>query len=101
VYYAFDLLHLDGFDTRTAPLLERKRVTFGRTEIEVPRARLDGVDGKDDGVEKQDTAGLSAPHAGLPMTTSGPMPMTTSTTVSMVLTPITAPMAYLAEAAAV
>jgi len=26
VYYAFDLLHLDGFDTRRAPLLERKRV---------------------------------------------------------------------------
>ena len=26
VYYAFDLLHLDGFDTRNAPLIERKRV---------------------------------------------------------------------------
>jgi bifunctional non-homologous end joining protein LigD len=26
VYYAFDLLHLDGCDTRPAPLLERKRV---------------------------------------------------------------------------
>jgi ATP-dependent DNA ligase len=26
VYYAFDLLHLDGFDTRAAPLVERKRV---------------------------------------------------------------------------
>jgi bifunctional non-homologous end joining protein LigD len=26
VYYAFDLLHLDGFDTRPAPLLQRKRV---------------------------------------------------------------------------
>jgi bifunctional non-homologous end joining protein LigD len=26
VYYAFDLLHLDGFDTRPAPLLERKRL---------------------------------------------------------------------------
>jgi bifunctional non-homologous end joining protein LigD len=26
VYYASDLLHLDGFDTRPAPLLERKRV---------------------------------------------------------------------------
>jgi len=26
VYYAFDLLHLDGFDTRDAPLIERKRV---------------------------------------------------------------------------
>jgi bifunctional non-homologous end joining protein LigD len=26
VYYAFDLLHLDGFDTRPAPLVERKRV---------------------------------------------------------------------------
>jgi ATP-dependent DNA ligase len=25
VYYAFDLLHLDGFDTRVAPLVERKR----------------------------------------------------------------------------
>jgi bifunctional non-homologous end joining protein LigD len=25
VYYAFDLLHLDGFDTRHAPLIERKR----------------------------------------------------------------------------
>ena len=25
VYYAFDLLHLDGFDTRPAPLIERKR----------------------------------------------------------------------------
>jgi bifunctional non-homologous end joining protein LigD len=26
VYYAFDLLHLDGFDTRAAPLVARKRV---------------------------------------------------------------------------
>src|SRR6266481_234708 len=26
VYYAFDLLHLDAFDTRAAPLIERKRV---------------------------------------------------------------------------
>jgi bifunctional non-homologous end joining protein LigD len=26
VYYAFDLLHLDGFETRAAPLRERKRV---------------------------------------------------------------------------
>jgi bifunctional non-homologous end joining protein LigD len=26
VYYAFDLLHLDGFDTRAAPLTARKRV---------------------------------------------------------------------------
>jgi bifunctional non-homologous end joining protein LigD len=26
VYYAFGLLHLDGFDTRAAPLIERKRV---------------------------------------------------------------------------
>jgi bifunctional non-homologous end joining protein LigD len=26
VYYAFDLLHLDGFETRAAPLLKRKRV---------------------------------------------------------------------------
>jgi bifunctional non-homologous end joining protein LigD len=26
VYYAFDLLHLDGFNTRTAPLIERKRL---------------------------------------------------------------------------
>jgi bifunctional non-homologous end joining protein LigD len=25
-YYAFDLLHLDGFDVRAAPLIERKRV---------------------------------------------------------------------------
>src|SRR6266702_1699085 len=29
VYYAFDLLHLDGFDTRPAPLIERKRVLQG------------------------------------------------------------------------
>jgi bifunctional non-homologous end joining protein LigD len=26
VYYAFDLLHIDGFDARAAPLVERKRV---------------------------------------------------------------------------
>jgi bifunctional non-homologous end joining protein LigD len=26
VYYAFDLLHLDGYDLRAAPLIERKRV---------------------------------------------------------------------------
>jgi bifunctional non-homologous end joining protein LigD len=26
IYYVFDLLHLDGFDTRAAPLIERKRV---------------------------------------------------------------------------
>ena len=25
-YYAFDLLHLDGFDVRGAPLIERKRI---------------------------------------------------------------------------
>src|SRR5262245_12322712 len=36
----------------------------------------------------------------MPMTTSGLMPTTTSTTASMALTPITAPMALLAEAAA-
>lgn len=29
VYYAFDLLHLDGFDLRGAPLTERKRVLSG------------------------------------------------------------------------
>src|SRR6478736_972235 len=29
VYYAFDLLHLDGFDLRAAPLVERKRVLAG------------------------------------------------------------------------
>src|SRR5712672_1647315 len=29
VYYAFDLLHLDGFDLRGAPLIERKRVLAG------------------------------------------------------------------------
>src|ERR1700737_1216027 len=26
IYYAFDLLHLDGFEPRAAPLIERKRV---------------------------------------------------------------------------
>jgi bifunctional non-homologous end joining protein LigD len=26
LYYAFDLLHLDGYDTRGAPLIERKRL---------------------------------------------------------------------------
>ena len=29
VYYVFDLLHLDGFDLRAAPLVERKRVLAG------------------------------------------------------------------------
>lgn len=29
VYYAFDILHLDGFDLRAAPLVERKRVLEG------------------------------------------------------------------------
>src|SRR6478736_4764107 len=29
VYYAFDILHLDGFDLRAAPLVERKRVLSG------------------------------------------------------------------------
>jgi bifunctional non-homologous end joining protein LigD len=28
-YYAFDLLYLDGFDLRAAPLTERKRVLAG------------------------------------------------------------------------
>ena len=28
-HYAFDLLHLDGFDLRAAPLVERKRVLAG------------------------------------------------------------------------
>jgi bifunctional non-homologous end joining protein LigD len=27
VYYAFDLLHLDGLDTRSAPLADRKRAS--------------------------------------------------------------------------
>jgi bifunctional non-homologous end joining protein LigD len=29
VYYAFDILYLDGFDLRAAPLVERKRVLAG------------------------------------------------------------------------
>ena len=29
VYYVFDILHLDGFDLRAAPLVERKRVLTG------------------------------------------------------------------------
>jgi bifunctional non-homologous end joining protein LigD len=29
VYYAFDLLYLDGFDLRASPLIERKRVLSG------------------------------------------------------------------------
>src|SRR5947208_9079662 len=29
VFYAFDLLHLDGFDTRPAPLIGRKRALQG------------------------------------------------------------------------
>jgi bifunctional non-homologous end joining protein LigD len=29
VFYVFDLLHLDGFDTRAAPLVERKRMLQG------------------------------------------------------------------------
>jgi len=29
VYYAFDILHLDGFDLRGAPFVERKRVLAG------------------------------------------------------------------------
>jgi bifunctional non-homologous end joining protein LigD len=32
VYYAFDLLHLDGFDLRAAPLVDRKRVLAGILE---------------------------------------------------------------------
>jgi len=39
VYYAFDLLHLDGFDTRAAPLIERKRVL---PVVSVPKA-LEGA----------------------------------------------------------
>ena len=31
-YYAFDILHLDGFDLRAAPLTERKRVLAGLIE---------------------------------------------------------------------
>jgi bifunctional non-homologous end joining protein LigD len=36
LYYAFDLLHLDGYDLRKVPLLERKRLLkdlFGRTGL--------------------------------------------------------------------
>jgi bifunctional non-homologous end joining protein LigD len=37
VFYVFDLLHLDGFDTRAAPLIERKRVLQSfLTEASVP-----------------------------------------------------------------
>jgi bifunctional non-homologous end joining protein LigD len=40
VYYAFDLLHLDGFDTRAGPLIERKRVlqaSLAETNGNAPR----------------------------------------------------------------
>jgi bifunctional non-homologous end joining protein LigD len=37
VFYVFDLMHLDGFDTRSAPLIERKRVLKSfLTEAAVP-----------------------------------------------------------------
>ena len=37
VFYAFDLLHFDGFDTRAAPLIDRKRVLQSLlTEASVP-----------------------------------------------------------------
>jgi ATP-dependent DNA ligase len=29
LFYLFDVMHLDGFDLRAAPLLERKRVLAG------------------------------------------------------------------------
>jgi len=38
--------------------------TFGRTEIEVPRARLNGPDGKTTEWNSQVLPGLPAPHAG-------------------------------------
>jgi bifunctional non-homologous end joining protein LigD len=37
VFYAFDLLHLDGHDTRPAPLIERKRVLQSLLTASVPR----------------------------------------------------------------
>ncbi len=40
VYYAFDLMYLDGFDVRAAPLVERKRVLaalLSEAETTVPR----------------------------------------------------------------
>jgi hypothetical protein len=38
--------------------------TFGKTEIAVPRARLNISDGKDDGAEEPGVTEMSAPHAG-------------------------------------
>src|SRR5439155_5038763 len=41
VYYVFDLLHLDGFDTRAAPLIDRKRVLQGfLTEAQASAPRV-------------------------------------------------------------
>jgi hypothetical protein len=50
--------HRHGSRTRTLT------GTFGKTEIAVPRARLNTSDGKDQGMEEPSAAELSAPHAG-------------------------------------
>ena len=52
IYYAFDLLHLDGFDTRAASLIERKRVLqsfLAEAETKTPRVLYSEhfVDGAD------------------------------------------------------
>jgi hypothetical protein len=50
--------HRHGSRTRTLT------GTLGKTEIAVPRARLNTSDGKDQGMEEPSAAELSAPHAG-------------------------------------
>jgi bifunctional non-homologous end joining protein LigD len=36
VCYAFDLLHLDGHDTRPAPLIERRSLTRSSSQLKLP-----------------------------------------------------------------
>jgi bifunctional non-homologous end joining protein LigD len=51
VYYAFDLLHLDGFDTRAVPLAERKRMlTFLLPDTRTKVSRVLYNEHFDDGV---------------------------------------------------
>ena len=54
VYYVFDLLHLDGFDTRAAPLIDRKRVLQGfLTEAQASAPRVLYSEHFEDGAARQ------------------------------------------------
>ena len=52
-FFAFDLLYLDGFDIRAAPLVDRKRVLAGLLEKMKPPIQYSHFDADGDSLFKQ------------------------------------------------